>query len=226
LDRWLTRPQSVHRWWPRLAFGSLLLVGLATAIVAPFVAYGKVGGRPVLERLGLAPELRGDLALVGLLGVILIAGGVSCIVLAEVRKRQAAAIGLTIAATAFCLALFAGAAVRFDRYQPSPGVADAIRSHAGSAPHVAQFGYFRPSLVYYTDGRVEKCKDLQRIVEFLSESSNSFVVTTQESYDRLRVRLPADVEVIDRRPEFPRSGTILVLGRKTSMAQRNEAASH
>ena len=107
--------------------------GIGNGDCRALVAYGKVGGRPVLERLGLAPELRGDLALVGLLGVILIVGGVSCIVLSEVRKRQAAVIGLTIAATAFCLAFFAGAAVRFDRYQPSPGVAEAIRSHADSS---------------------------------------------------------------------------------------------
>ncbi len=220
LDRWLVRPASVHRWWPRLSFGSLLLVGMTTAVAAPLVAYGTVGGRSILERLGVAPELRNDLALIGLLGAILITGGAACILLAELQKRRAAAIGLAITSAAFCLALFAGMAVRFDRFQPSPGVAEAIRRHAEGTPHVAQFGYFRPSLVYYTSGHVEACKNLQRVVEFLNESGDSFVVTTEEHFARLKAQLPAEIVIVDRRGEFPRSGAVLVLGRKTALAQR------
>ncbi len=226
LDRWLTRPESVHRWWPRLSFGSLVLVGLATAVAAQLVAFGNVGGRSLLERLGLAKELQSDLAAVGLLGALLIAGGVACLALAELQRRRAAAFGLSVTAAAFCLALFAVVAVRLDRYQPSPGVAESIRQHAEGTPHVAQFGYFRPSLVYYTGERVDACKNLQRVVEFLNESSDSFVVTTAEHFARLKAQLPAEIVIVDRRPEFPRSGTVLVLARKTAVAQRSEEARH
>jgi 4-amino-4-deoxy-L-arabinose transferase-like glycosyltransferase len=224
LDRWLARPESVNRWWPRLAFGSLFLVGLTTAIAAPLVAYGKAGGRPFLERLGIASNLRGDLALVGAVGAVLVVGGVACLVLTAMQRRRTAIAGLAITATVFSLALFAGMATRLDRYQPSPAVAEAIHRHAESAPQVAQFGYFRPSLVYYTDTRVEACKTPQRVAEFLQESSDAFLVTTDEQYTRLKPLLPPDVIVIDRQPEFPRAGNVLILKRTTSIAQRSEGA--
>jgi hypothetical protein len=49
-------------------------------------------------------------------------------------------------------------------------------------------------------------------------------VTTDEQYARLKPLLPADVIVIDRQPEFPRSGNVLVLKRTTTIAQRGEDA--
>ena len=63
--------------------------------------------------------------------------------------------------------LFAGLAVRIDRLQPCPAVAEAIRRHSTGTPRVAQFGYFRPSLVYYSDARVETCRNARRVADFL-----------------------------------------------------------
>jgi 4-amino-4-deoxy-L-arabinose transferase-like glycosyltransferase len=222
IDRWLTRPDSVHRWWPRLSFGSLVLVGSIMAISMPLVAKGTLHGRPVLEQLGVSTELADDIAQVGWLGVILIVGGAVGIFFAETQRRFAAMVGLACTALAFCVGLFAVVAVHIDRHQPSPAVAETIRQHSAQTPHVAQFGYFQPSLVYYIDARVEACKTPQRLVEFLEQSSDSFVVTTDEQYARLAAQLPADVVVIDKCPEFPRRGTVLILGRKTAIAQRSD----
>jgi 4-amino-4-deoxy-L-arabinose transferase-like glycosyltransferase len=221
IQRWLARPAGVHRWWPRLSFGSLALVGGMMAITMPLIAKGSIHGRPILERLGVSVDLASDIALVGWLGIILLVGGAAGTVFAEIQRGKLAMYGVAITALAFCVGLFAAVAVRIDRHQPSPFVAEAIRQHSIGAPQVAQFGYFRPSLVYYTDTRVEPCKTPQRLIEFLEESPDSFVVTTDEQYARLAAQLPADVVIVDQCAEFPRQGKVLVLGRKTAVAQRS-----
>ncbi len=223
LDRWLSRPETASRWWPRLSFGSLLVVGLTIGIAALVVAHAVVGGHPLVEKLGVSENLSGDLAAVGWLGVILAAGGICGIVLAEMHRLRGAIAGLAITSVAFSLGLFAIIAVQLDRHQPTPAVAEAIYRNSEGAPQVAQFGYFRPSLVYYTDTRVEACKNIARVVDFLKQSNDAFVVTTDEHYGRLAAQLPADVVVLDRQPEFPHGGTVLVLGRKTIVAQRTAA---
>ncbi|HTQ38669.1 MAG TPA: glycosyltransferase family 39 protein [Pirellulales bacterium] len=222
IDRWLTQPATVHRWWLRLSFGSLGLVGCVMAISMPLIAKGTIQGRSLLEQLGISAELAGDISLVGWLGIILLIGGITGIFFAEVRRGQAAMIGLATTALAFCIAMFASIAVRIDRHQPSPTVAEAIRHHSVGVPQVAQFGYFRPSLVYYMDGRVEACKTPQRLIEFLEQATDTFVVTTDEQYVRLAAQLPADVVIVAKCAEFPRLGEVLVLGRKTTVAQRDE----
>jgi 4-amino-4-deoxy-L-arabinose transferase-like glycosyltransferase len=222
IHRWLTRPEGVHRWWPRLSFGSLALVGCITAISMPLVAKGSIHGRLILEQLGVSTELTGEIAMTGWLGVILVVGGTAGIVLAERQRTNAAMLGLAITAVIFCMSLFAGIAVRVDRHQPSPIVAAAIREHSVGDPQIAQFGYFRPSLVYYTDSRVEACKTPQRLIEFLQQSTSSFAITTNEQYDRVAAQLPADVTVIDKCAEFPRRGEVLILGRKTLVARRDD----
>ncbi|HZZ26808.1 MAG TPA: hypothetical protein VFE46_02275, partial [Pirellulales bacterium] len=63
-----------------------------------------------------------------------------------------------------------------------------------------------------------------RLIEFLQQSTDSFVVTTSEHYARLATQLPADVAILGECAEFPRQGSVLVLGQKASLAQRNNGA--
>src|SRR5262249_15626534 len=134
--------------------------------------------------------------------------------------------GLTVGATAFCLCLFAWLAVRIDRFQPCPAVAESIHQHATGTPQVAQFGYFRPSLVYYSDTRVETCRNAQRGSDFLAGSDDAFVVTTEEHFARVSPHLPGDVAVIEQLPEFPRRGTVLILSRKNTLAANAKEQIH
>ena len=220
VDRWLSQPARVSRWWPRLSFGTLLAVGVAAAIVPTIVFNGSHTSQAIVERLGIAPELAGDLRLIAWLGLILLAAGGIALILAELGKPQSAVAALAFLTIGFCVALFAGVAVRIDRHQPCPAVAEAIHQHSSGAPQVAQFGYFRPSLVYYSDTRVENCRNAQRVADFLESSADAFVVTTDEHFARLAPHLPADVTVIERMPEFPHRGTVLVLSRQNPVAAR------
>ena len=159
VDRWLGQPARVSRWWPRLSFGTLLAVGAAAAIVPTIVFNGSHTSQAIVERLGIAPELTDDLMLIGWLGLILLAAGGIGLILAELGKPQPAVAALAFLTIGFCVALFAGVAVRIDRHQPCPAVAEAIHQHSSGTPQVVQFGYFRPSLVYYSDTRVENCRN-------------------------------------------------------------------
>ncbi len=221
IQRWLEQPVLVNRWWPRLSFGSLVLVGIAMAIAGPMIAHhlaAESTSNPVA-----APELSDKMLLISWLGAILLIGGTICIALSEMRRRREAAIGLAITAAAFCVALFAGVAVQIDQHQPSPSVAAVIRRHAAHQPQVAQYGYFRPSLVYYTGTRVESCRNAEHAAEFLKASADAFLVTTEEHYSKLFGNLPPETVVLDRCPEFPEKGTVVVLGRKTTVADREKS---
>ena len=197
IERWLKRPEGVRSLWPRLSLGSLVLVGCLAIAALLWVGKGSIHGRPVLAQLGVSETLASDIVLASSLGVILLVGGCVAIFFAETRRATAAMVGVTVTALTFCLTMFAGIAVKVDRHQPSPVLAEAIREHAGDRAEIAQFGYFRPSLVYYTDSRVEACKTPQRLVEFLQQP-NSVVVTNEDQYSRLAAELPADVIVVDK----------------------------
>ena len=60
----------------------------------------------------------------------------------------------------------------------------------------------------------------RRVADFLESSADAFVVTTDEHFARLAPHLPADVTVIERLPEFPHRGTVLVLSRQNPVAAR------
>jgi 4-amino-4-deoxy-L-arabinose transferase-like glycosyltransferase len=222
IDRWLTQPQSINRWWPRLSFGSLLLVGVLAATALPVVAYGTFGGRSVLERIGVSSELAHELAFAGWIGVLLAIGGAICLLLCERDSRRGAIFVLSGTSLAFCMLLFAYMTVRLDRYQVNPTVAQTIRHSTLGEFRIAQYKYLPASLVYYTDARIDACNSPEKAIDYLKESTNSYLVTTDEQYGELKALLPADVQIIGRYARFPMRGSVVILSRKTSLARRSD----
>lgn len=221
IEKWI-RQEAVRRLMPRLSFGSLIAVGCAIVIGAAVMAHRTASGVPLLERLGATPDLSGDLPLIGFLGVILVVGGTISMTFVQRRQQRLSMLVLAATSIVFCSTTLAIAAVRIDRLQPTPDIAAAIREHAAEPPQIAQFGYFRPSLVYYADGRVEACKTPQRTAEFL-RSAGSFVVTTEENYARLAAQLPPEIAVLKRQADFPRGQSVVLLGHKTELAKADTA---
>ena len=82
-------------------------------------------------------------------------------------------------------------------------------SRNSEAPRVAQFGFFRPSLVYYTAGRLEACASPDEVAEFLAGDDEAFVVMPQEEFAAMQGQLPPGVRVISREPRFPKQGKIV-----------------
>jgi 4-amino-4-deoxy-L-arabinose transferase-like glycosyltransferase len=222
LARW--QEQLARSWWPQISFGSLTAVGLVMAIVAPVAVFVKFGEQTLLEKAGISQELTSAFAHVGWLGVVLTVGGAACIVLILANRPRGALATFAITAPTFCLGLFAVLAIEFDRYQPVPAIATSIHRFADGSAEVAQFGFFRPSLIYYSDTRVDACKTVPSVLAFFDRSKNAFLVTTDEHYRRLAAELPGDVVVLDRQPEFPREGNVIVLGRQPKVALHGETA--
>ena len=220
LNRWLTRPERATNFWPRLSFASLALVGGGMLALRPFLASKTAEGVLWIEKLGATRDVLDDLKAVGVLGGILLVGAVVCFVFAETGRRHSAAIALAATATAFCLVLFAGVAVQFDRHQPTPDLAAAIQRLSPTArPHIAEHGYFRPSLIYYADNRVEQFNTGEQAGKFLQQWDDAFVVVPESLYVNDIDHFPAGVVVMARRAEFPKGGTIVVLGRPANLAK-------
>ncbi len=222
LNRWLTRPQSVHRWWPRLSFGSLALVGGGLMTLKPVLSLRDPEGQTLIEKIGTSVELLNTLQAVSLLGLVLVIGAGVCLILSELRRRMAAGIALGVTAVAFSVTLFAYVAVQIDQYQPNPDLAKIIHDLSPTArPHLAQRGYFRPSLIYYANNRVEQFETSEEASAFLDRYDDAFLITTETEYVANMQRFPLGTTIVGRHPEFPRSGTILILARPANLAKRS-----
>jgi len=175
---------------------TLAAVGAGIVLVVPFVARAYLPGE---EWLGLA-------------GLPLIPAAALGAYFTERREIGRALGTLTVGAAVFAVGLFGVAAVRVDRYQNTPALAEAIeRTGARDGARIGTFRYFRPGLVYYCNERVEQLGDAATAAAFLSDQSRgAFLVTTEAEYQRM-ADLPARVQVLERAPWFLRSGTTLVL---------------
>ena len=200
VDRWTRQPEIYGRALRSAAWLTMAAVGLGILIVVPMVARRFLPEEPML----------------GLAGLPLIGGAVAFALFAERRQIVRALASLIAASIIFLLAVFGFAAVRVDRNQNTPLLADAIRRHsAGARARIATYGYFRPGLVYYCNHRIEALPGPNQVAEFLQTSSEgAFLVTTEEAYQDLRSRLPAPIGVLERSPWFLKSGqTVVLLGK-------------
>jgi 4-amino-4-deoxy-L-arabinose transferase-like glycosyltransferase len=213
IDRWLRRPRRIGVWWPRASFGILALVGVAMIALPAAARLGGENGVSVFEQLGIAPGFEQPLQLVGWLGVVLVVGGLACLVCDLLALRRLATTVMAVSSLAFVIAALGGVALSVDRLQTSEALARAIRESGSAKPRVAEFGYFRPSLAYYTRGRLESCASPEDAAHFLAQSSDSFLVTPRAEYERLQPLLPADAFVLQRVPQFPKRGEIVLLAR-------------
>jgi len=209
---WIDNPQGVHRYWHRIALGILAAVGIGGLVGLPAAALLQIEGRSLLDAAGLARDVQSDLVWLGLVGLPAFLGGIVAIVLAERGRIQNAVTALAATSIATMLVFWNYAAPRVDQYQTSEGIARTIQLHsANSRPRIAQFGYFRPSLVYYTRQRIARCTDSTDAARFLTAPGARFLITTGEGFEELRAVLPGGLEVLDRQPRFPETGDILLL---------------
>jgi 4-amino-4-deoxy-L-arabinose transferase-like glycosyltransferase len=171
VDRWLAEPLQLKPWWLRNAWISMMLAGLAMAIAVPIVASLLLPGEEVL----------------GLVGLIPLAGGVWCRRQTARGRHQQAIIGFAVTAVLFLTVMFGWGVSRVDRHQNSKPLVAAIEadSQSASAP-IATFRYFRESIVHYAGHPVSKCNDdgdrsaPEKLQAFLANPRPSYVVTITE----------------------------------------------
>ncbi|MEQ8787587.1 MAG: glycosyltransferase family 39 protein [Pirellulaceae bacterium] len=226
LVRWRKAPQLTGLAWTRVALTTLAICGLLLSLAYPVATTPVFNGQTLLETLQATPLLAGDLAWAALLGAITCGGALLCLAFDLLNRRAWVLPAFACTSLVFVTGALGGVALRIDRHQPSEDVASAIRRHSDDrAPLVAQYGYFRPSLVYYTGGRLQSLKTSGDVARLLRESPDAYVVLPEDKYQRLRDKLPAGVVVIARQPRFPKQGEILVLANSPPRVAEKPAAS-
>ncbi len=201
IDGWLAEPASTARWALRNAWLSIILTGVGLMIALPIVAWIVMPGEAVL----------------GLVGLILVAGGGWCWWnTAQGRHRQAAT-ALALTSVVFLTATFGFAALRVDRHQNAPAIMSALRRDSGqstegpvSAP-IAAYRFFRESMVYYAGHPVTHCDNPSQLREFLAQSGRGYVITTNDYEHEVAEQFPKGFREVFRQPCFLAPGEIVVL---------------
>ncbi len=208
---WDREPQALPRLLYGLAWSCVILVGAGLLIGLPIAAHLLLDGQWYLGLIGLIPLVGGAIGWV-----------------ATSRGQIAMACGtLAAAGVAMWVTMFGVFAPVVDQYQDGPAFAERIAADVASGrPAVRSFHHFRPSYVYYTDTVVQKITEPEDVRQFFATyPSSAFVITNEEQFDKLRGVLPADVVVLERRPQVGQDEDVLLLGRPgVQAAQRASSA--
>ena len=215
---WRRGEAAASRWWPRLAFGSLALVGAAILIALPFVAERYLPGEGWLATVGLVP---------------LVGAGIG-LLLMETGRIRAASTAFAAMAVVFTTALFGFAVLCVDRHQQNQVLLAAIERY-GQNPRVGALGRLEPSWVFYggrpivelsldpsertndsagpgTRARSWKRKPRPSASEFFGDGNDRFIITTNREWERLRSQLPATATILAECPLFLKKQRLLLIG--------------
>ena len=216
LHRWIHQPHTVPASWIRSALGTFTVVGALLIVVCPVLGFWKINGEPLLSRAGVSPAVSEQLPFAGLIiGLAPLLGGLAAMYLAQRGRTKQAVAGIAVASVAFVTSVLAVVAVRADRYQTSAPLAATIQSLKGSGDvTIGQYKYFRPSLTYYTRRPVAECRTAEDLEQLFAGSRDAVLVTTARKHEDIKDLLPPDVVILDQRPQFPKQGTVLLLGKR------------
>lgn len=194
------------------------LFGLGAVVICPLVGATLANDAALAERLRLGTALISQIPWVGLAGAPLLVGGLAVVVLARAKNDRRAVATLTVAAAAFQVVVWNVVLPRIDRLQTPQTIAANLRDAAGDSPiQVSTFHYTRPTMTFYLGGPITSWKNGDDHPPIRS-GETWFVVTSDEHYPALVDQLPADFEIVERHPNFPGRGEVLVLARPTTVA--------
>lgn len=197
LYRWQTSPASVSNGWLLNATVTWIVVGLAMLVVVPLVTAVVLPGEGVL----------------GLVGLVLAAGGLVCLILGYRGQTDSLLRGFAITSILFVTAIMGYAARRVDRHQNAPALLAEIRESGPAPAQLAAYRFFRESFVFYSGQQIPRYDGPRQLDEFLRHATRPFIVTTSEYEEELTQALPGQLEVVARRPRFLKPGTIVLLTR-------------
>ena len=219
LDVWLASPNLLRVGWRRAAFGTVALVGMGMIAVFPVLGLVEFGGQTLLDRAGLVKAVQHEVVWLGLLGLPAAAGGIAAVVLAE-RRRLGAAVGAVCATAVLTVAgLWNGAAPWVDQFQAPQEIVQGIhRDYGGAEVELGTFKFFRPSMVFYNRGPVQRFPEPRDVQVFFLANPAGFLITDSARLAELEPALPPDVAVVARRPRFPEKGELTVLARRPGEA--------
>ncbi len=215
LDAWLADPALLRMGWRRAAWGTVAVVGAGMIAVFPVIALVEFGGQTVLDRAGLVKAVQHEVVWLGLIGLPAAVCGLAGLVLAERRRLAPAVATIGVAAVATVVGLWNVAAPWVDQFQASQEIVQGIYREYDVPEHeVGTYGFFRPSMVFYNGGPVQRCPEPDDVQAFFASHPAGFLITESSHLPDLEPVLPPDVAIVARRPRFPEKGELTLLARR------------
>lgn len=211
LDRWSRGEVTLRPVWIRLAFGSLLVVGLGAAIAVPLVANWILPGEEFL----------------GGLGIILMMAAVFAWSRAEVGSPLGALKIMAIASVVLTTSVFGMASLRVDRHRKLEDLTAAVHAQ-DRAVRIISYACLEPSWVFYWQRPVQELFDPKLVARQLTDDAagrETSIITTESKVDELRTLLgdtPLDIEQV---PYFVEDEDLVVVRRRTASATPQTAHS-
>lgn len=197
-ETYVTESRLLDRNWYRIAMVCLALVGVALLVGLPLAARRILPGETGL----------------GLIGLIPLCGAAACLALAERGQRRAAMASFAVMAALFSTTLLAVAIERVDRHQVSRPMMEIVRASSGEDPaRIASFKHLNSTYVYYAGQRVEEFDQAAAVAAFFHDRTPAYLLVLDRDLPALRDALPEDVVEIARKPQFLKSGELILLGR-------------
>jgi 4-amino-4-deoxy-L-arabinose transferase-like glycosyltransferase len=194
VHHWLAKPAILGRKSVWIAWGITILVGIVGLV-----------GFPIVARLYAPGE-----ELLGMVGLILVAGGGLSLWLVQRSRRQAGMAVFAAMSLLLITACFGFAALRIDRHQNARALIARIHADCPGEPTLAFYGFSQKSCVYYAGRPVEYYEHANDLRRFLG-SSRGYVLADDSHAAHLMKRFPGEFRVLARRPQFLRSGDVVVL---------------
>jgi len=195
LAGWLEQPESLARGWLLNATVTWMVVGIVLVIVFPVVA---------------AYVLPGEGGL-GLIGLVLVAGGLGALALGWRRQLFRMAVLMVATSALFLIGIFGVAARRIDRYQNAPPMLDVLAEAGEGHADLAAYRFFRESFAFYFGRPIPRCQGTDALASFLGHAERPYVLTTDEYLDEIERAFPGRLHVVARRPRFLKRGELVLL---------------
>jgi hypothetical protein len=141
-----------------------------------------------------------DLAGIDLLGTILLAGGLSTIVFALIRKPEFAVYSQLWALAAVMLAFVIVVLPDFERYKPVKALSEVITQNAGPDARVGYYRYTAPTMVFYLQRPVLEYFHEEEMTALFADDKPAYMIMTANEYEAIRPKLAAETRVIASRP--------------------------
>ena len=208
VDRWVRNDLLIAKFWPAIAAGVLVVVGIVLGAAVPAIAEEHLPGEEWLGILGLLP-------------ILTAAGGT---VWAYQRQRLVAATWFAGGSALIVMSIFALGAQRADEHQRSHEILAAIFAQH-EHPELASYRTLEPSWVFYAGmpvreyspaakSKKSEAETAARVIEHLEKSAGAYLITNRAGMQDLQGRLPADVVVLAERPLFLKNDRLFAIGRR------------
>jgi 4-amino-4-deoxy-L-arabinose transferase-like glycosyltransferase len=192
---WLRRPAEVRRSYGRNAMAALVLVGIGAMVAMPILASFFLPGEGAI----------------GLVGLVLVAGGVVGLAYLRRGRRDRAMAAFAITSVVFLVGVFGFAAMRVSRHENAVPMLAEINQACPGPPDLITYGFRRESVVFYAGHAIPHCQDAARLAALVAGARHPWVITGSEYEKQLEKAFPGEFSVVSRRPKFLKRGEVLVL---------------